>query len=126
MGRVDHETKEKLFAASDVYVMVSEPGEVGEEEGFGITFLEANWYGLPVVGSRCGGIPESVEDGINGLLVQPPSPDAVAAAVLRLLGDAALRRDLVHRGRSRISERLNWPAIAQRVERGLVSPTIIR
>lgn len=119
VGRVDHETKEKLFAASDVYVMVSQPGIIGEEEGFGITFLEANWHGLPVVGSRCGGIPESVEDGVSGLLVEPGCPDGVATAILRLLGDADLRRDLVRGGRSRIQQRLNWPAIAERVDSGL-------
>lgn len=119
--RVDSETKEKLFAASDVYVMVSEPGEWGQEEGFGITFLEANWHGLPVVGSRCGGIPESVEDGVSGLLVEPGSPDQVATAVRRLLDDPELRRDFARGGRRRITERLNWPAIARRVELGLLA-----
>lgn len=117
--RVDLETKEKLFAAADVYVMVSEPGELGEEEGFGITFLEANWHGLPVVGSYCGGIPESIEEGVSGLLVQPRSPGQVAAALTGLLDDPELRRDLAHGGRKRIVEQLNWPTIARRVANGL-------
>jgi phosphatidylinositol alpha-1,6-mannosyltransferase len=120
--RLDSETKEKLYAASDVYVMISEPGEWGDEEGFGITFLEANWHGLPVVGSRCGGIPESVEDGISGLLVDPGAPDQVCAAVRRLLDDPRLRRDLVRGGRRRIEERLNWPTISGRIEDGLRRP----
>lgn len=120
--RVDRETKEMLYAASDVYVMVSEPGAWGEEEGFGITFLEANWHGLPVVGSRCGGIPESVEHGVSGLIVEPGRPAELAAAVSRLLAAPILRQELARGGRRRIEERFNWPAIAGRVEAGLFSP----
>lgn len=121
MDRVDPDTKEMLFSAADVYVMASEPGEWGEEEGFGITFLEANWHGLPVVGTRCGGIPESVEEGVSGLLVEPRSPSRLATAILTLLDDPSLRRELARGGRRRIEERLNWPAIAGRVEAGLLT-----
>lgn len=115
MGRIDEETKAKVYAASDVYVMVSYPGPDGQREGFGIAFLEANLHGLPVVGSRCGGIPDSVVHEGNGLLVEPRDPPSVSTAVLRLLDNPSLCQRLVEYGRRRIQERLNWDAISERV-----------
>jgi glycosyltransferase involved in cell wall biosynthesis len=47
--------------------------------------------GLPVVGTRVGGIPELVEDGVNGLLVDVHRPDQLAGAIERLRADPALR-----------------------------------
>lgn len=121
LGAIGDEMKEKVFAASDVYVMVSYPGPEGEQEGFGITFLEANLHGLPVIGSRCGGIPESVIHEGNGLLVDPRDPGGVAAAADRLLGDPELRERLVAFGRRRIEEELNWHTIAHKIGRRLES-----
>lgn len=122
MGAIEEKVKEKVFAASDLYVMVSYPGAEGEQEGFGITFLEANLHGLPVVGSRCGGIPESVIHEGNGLLVEPRDPAGVAAAVDRLLGEPELRERLVAFGRRRIEEELNWDTIAEKIARRLAEP----
>ena len=121
MGRIDEEEKEKGVAASDIYVMVSYPGAEGEEDGFGISFLEANLHGLPVIGSRCGGIPESVEHERNGLLVDPRRPDQVAEAVDRLLREPRTRSQMVNSGRRRIEERFNWDAISRRITARLAS-----
>jgi glycosyltransferase involved in cell wall biosynthesis len=54
--------------------------------------LEAQAMGVPVIGSRLGGIPELVRDGENGLLVEPDSPAALASALQRLMEDGELRR----------------------------------
>jgi len=56
-------------------------------EGQGVVAMEALACGIPVVGSRVGGIPESVRDGVNGLLVPPGEPQALARAVADLLAD---------------------------------------
>ena len=61
-------------------------------EGFANVALQAMAAEIPVVSSAVGGMPESVRDGETGLLVPPGDPQALAAAVLRLLGDRALRR----------------------------------
>ncbi|MFX0195028.1 MAG: glycosyltransferase family 4 protein [Candidatus Hodarchaeota archaeon] len=115
MGHVDLDTKQQIYSASDVYIMVSYPGVQGEEEGFGITFLEANLHGLPVIGSQCGGIPESVEHEGSGLLVEPHQPEKVAEAIDRLLSDPELCRQMVEHGRRRIDTQFNWPTIATRI-----------
>lgn len=115
LGFVDDERKHLLYCASDLYVMTSRLGRSSEIEGFGISFLEANVNGLAVVGSRVGGIPDSVEDGVNGRLVPPDDPPALATAIRELLDAPPRRRQMAAAGRRRIDERFNWPAVASRV-----------
>jgi glycosyltransferase involved in cell wall biosynthesis len=68
-------------------------------EPFGLTVLEAQASGVPVVAPRSGGIPDFVEDDDNGLLVPPGDAAALAEALERLLGNADLRARLGRRGR---------------------------
>ena len=63
-------------------------------EGLGLVIVEAMSQGLPVVGTRVGGIPELVRDGVNGLLVDVHRPDQLAAAFRTLRDDPALRARL--------------------------------
>jgi glycosyltransferase involved in cell wall biosynthesis len=59
-------------------------------EGLSNALLEAMAFGLPVVATRIGGNVDLVEDGVNGLLVEPGDPDGLASALARVLGDEAL------------------------------------
>jgi glycosyltransferase involved in cell wall biosynthesis len=86
-----------LLKSIDVFVMSS------VTEGLGSAILEAMAVRLPVVGTRTGGIPEAVVDGVTGLLVPPQDEGAFAAAIDRLLADANLRRDLGESGRERVA-----------------------
>jgi glycosyltransferase involved in cell wall biosynthesis len=61
--------------------------------------------GLPVVATNVGGIPEIVEDGVNGFLVQSKNPEAIAERILDLNADPALRRRLGEAARKTILER---------------------
>jgi glycosyltransferase involved in cell wall biosynthesis len=70
-------------------------------EGFGVVLLEAMRLGLPVVATRTGGIPEVVRDGIEGLLVPPRDPSALADAIARMIENPALRGRFAAAGRSR-------------------------
>ncbi len=63
-------------------------------EALGVTFLEAMAAGVPVIGTTVGGIPEIIEDGVNGLLVPVESPDLLCKAIKSLLSDSALRQEL--------------------------------
>jgi glycosyltransferase involved in cell wall biosynthesis len=74
-------------------------------EGLGIAILEAMAAGVPVAASRVGGIPEIVEDGVTGVLVQPGEAGALAAAVLGLLDNAPRAAELVRQARTRVNER---------------------
>jgi glycosyltransferase involved in cell wall biosynthesis len=81
-----------LYAQSDVFAMPS------LTEAFGVVFLEAMACGVPVVGTRVGGVPEIVRDSENGLLVPPNDPPALAEALVRLLTDQPLRHRLAAAG----------------------------
>jgi glycosyltransferase involved in cell wall biosynthesis len=67
-------------------------------EGFGLAYLEASSFGLPVVGHAVGGVPEAVRDGETGLLVPPGDTAALTSALERLIVDRALRERLGARG----------------------------
>lgn len=85
-----------LLARAGLFVLPS------RTEGVSLTLLEAMASGLAVVASRVGGNPEVVADGETGLLVPPGDPDALAAAILRLLRDGAERRRMEQAGRRRV------------------------
>lgn len=78
----------ELFAAADATVLSS------SWENFPHTVVESLAVGTPVIATSVGGVPEVVHDGENGLLVPPGDPAALAAAITRYLGDAALRERL--------------------------------
>jgi glycosyltransferase involved in cell wall biosynthesis len=63
-------------------------------EGMGRVVIEAFCRGRPVLGSRVGGIPDLVEDNVNGLLVDPSDTNGLAEALVRLLNDGALAERL--------------------------------
>lgn len=73
-------------------------------ESFGMTAVQAMQASLPVVGTRGGGLEEIVLDGATGILVEAANPEAMAAAVLRLAKDPALRNAMGERGRRRAQE----------------------
>jgi glycosyltransferase involved in cell wall biosynthesis len=79
-----------------------------------LAILEAMAAGLPVIGTRVGGIPELVLNGETGVLVEPESPAALAAALDSLAGNPERRRELGRRGRRRVEEHFSAEAIARR------------
>jgi starch synthase len=81
-------------------------------EPLGIVNLEAMACGTAVVGSRVGGIPEVVDDGVTGLLVPPEDPAALGDALNALLRDPARARGYGDAGRARAVGEFSWPAIA--------------
>jgi colanic acid/amylovoran biosynthesis glycosyltransferase len=83
-----------LIRQATVVVTPSHPGSDGDSESLLLVNLEAAASGRPVVSTRHGGIPEYVDDGTTGLLVQPGDPAALSAAVIRLLHDRRLAQSL--------------------------------
>lgn len=88
----------RLVAASDVFVMSS------LWEGLGLVFLEAMAARVPVLATRVSAVPEVVVDGETGVLVPPAEDAPLAAAMLRLAADPALRARLGAAGEQRVLE----------------------
>lgn len=107
-GRAGHEDLPRHYAGADVYCSPALGGE-----SFGIVLLEAMAAGAAVVASDIPGYDETVDRGRTGLLVPRNDPPALAAALLRLLGDGGLRARLAAAGRAE-AERHAWPVVAER------------
>jgi glycosyltransferase involved in cell wall biosynthesis len=115
-GRISTEELESCYRSAQVFVLPAVVDRRGDTEGLGVVLLEAMSYGIPVVASRTGGITDIVEDGANGLLVEPADAAALAAALERLARDPALASRLGATGRLTVESRFSWDAIAERWE----------
>jgi glycosyltransferase involved in cell wall biosynthesis len=71
--------------------------------------MEAMAAGLPVIACRVGGIPELVEDGVTGILVPPNDPDALGAAIARVLESPTLAAALGSAAREKIAKHFSMP-----------------
>ena len=97
------------YAAADVFVLPS------LHEPFGIVILEAWSAGCPVVATRVGGIPHFVEDGEDGLLVSSGDPEALYAAIRRVLEDGPLAGRLGASGFRKVESHFTWDRISSRL-----------
>jgi glycosyltransferase involved in cell wall biosynthesis len=79
----------------------------GDRDGFPNVLAESMAMGVPVVSTRISGIPELIEDGEHGLLVEPRDPDALANALRRVIDDDELHARLAAAGRRRICEQFD-------------------
>ncbi len=96
LGAIDaHEVRARLLRAH-IFVLAS------WHEPLGVAYMEAMSCEVPVIGTDAGGVPELIRDGVDGLLVAPKSPVALAGAIRRLAADPALARRLSGAGRARV------------------------
>jgi phosphatidylinositol alpha-1,6-mannosyltransferase len=109
---------ETFYQNCDVFVMPSRFIEnKGDVEGFGLVFLEANFFEKPVIAGRSGGISDAVIDGVTGLLVNPEDSTEIANAIIKLLENHELAQKLGEQGRRRVLEEFTWEKAADVIER---------
>lgn len=94
-----------LLACCDIGVLAS------RSEGLPNAVLEYMAAGLPVVATTVGGVPEIIENEVNGLLIPPEDPAALSGALIRLLRDEQMRRRLAEAGRERVLARFNFASV---------------
>ena len=106
LGWVPQDRVPELYRDADIVIIPSlwiEP--------FGITTLEAMASGLPVVGSRIGGIAETIVDGVTGLHFEAGNADQLTDALRKLLDSPQLRQNLGEAGRRRAEEVYDWDRV---------------
>jgi phosphatidyl-myo-inositol dimannoside synthase len=121
LGRVSEAMKAALLASADVFAMpVRREGR--SVEGFGISYLEAGWFGVPALAGRDGGAAEAVLDGETGLVCDGASESEVTQNLLLLLSDEPLRKRLGAAAQRRVKHDLSWPITIGRYLGSFKSP----
>lgn len=102
-GRLSHEELFAMYDSGivDAVVLPSIVTADGEQEGIPVVLMEAMSYGIPVISTNTGGIPELLSDG-SGIMVPEKDPYAIACALVRLYEDAAYRISVAKRGRAKV------------------------
>jgi D-inositol-3-phosphate glycosyltransferase len=106
LGAKDQDVLPSYYAVADMVVMPS------HYESFGMVALEAMAMGTPVIASEVGGLAHLIQHSINGFHVPSRDPEALAAAILQLLQDAKLRKQLGNNA-SAYAQQYAWPNIVQ-------------
>jgi phosphatidylinositol alpha-1,6-mannosyltransferase len=111
LGRIENSLLPAFYCASNLFIMPTKGTET-----FGITFIEANACGLPVIAGNTGGVADAVVDGETGLFVDPCNVSEIARAMILLLSDMQYSRKLGENGRRRIETYFNWQNIGAKLE----------
>lgn len=108
LGAVTADHAQELFSDADIYTQHNIKGEITQQsECFGVSVIEAMAVGLPIVGTRSGGINETVVDGETGILVSPGDVKGQADALYRLAHDTPLRQKFGLAGHKRVSDKFS-------------------
>lgn len=108
-----------IYNQADIYIgpsRIETHNSSPRAEGFGITYLEASAACLPVIASRTGGIPDAVEDGISGILVENENVEELTSAIKYLLNNPAIAREMGERGRERVERYFTWEKVGKKLE----------
>jgi glycosyltransferase involved in cell wall biosynthesis len=101
--------RQKALALFDIFVMPS------RQEGLGLSIMEAQAFGLPVIASRVGGIPSLIEDGKTGILVEPENPEALAQAIIQLLNNRPRMQTIAAAGKEFIKTNFSAECMMDKV-----------
>ena len=115
VGIVPPENMPTHYSHADIVVAPSIIDDHGNTEGLGLTLIEANACGVPCVASRVGGITDVIEDGVNGLLVEPRNPVQLAEKIDYLLRHPKQREKMGEAGRRIVSRKYNSKSTAERL-----------
>ncbi|MFA6587679.1 MAG: glycosyltransferase [Patescibacteria group bacterium] len=96
------------YAASDLFIFPSVELKNGDVEGFGLVSVEAQMHGLSVIGSNSGGIPETIEKGLTGEIVEPGKADELAKAIEPFLSRPEQLQRYSERAQKFAQEHFNW------------------
>lgn len=116
LGLVPQDELVLYHQLGEIFIMPNRMLQGGDTEGFGISFLEANAVGNPVIGGKCGGSVNAIIDQVTGFLVDPENVEEIADKVILLLKDKALAKMMGKKGRLRVQNDFRWPMLSSQFE----------
>ncbi len=111
-GKVNLDEMVELYSTCAMFVFPS----INRLEAFGIVQLESMACYTPVIASNIPGVNNVMDEGKNGLLVEPRDPKALAEAIVKILKDPELAKSMGAHGRRLVEEKYNWKAIGDKIE----------
>jgi phosphatidylinositol alpha-1,6-mannosyltransferase len=119
MGRLDIKMLNAAYNACDVFVLTSRHGDNGEFEGYGIVAVESALCAKPAVVAGNSGLAEAIVDGQTGFVIPENDSHAAAQAILKLLMDPALKKQMGERARRRALREQTWAICMSRYDEAL-------
>jgi len=107
LGDISNEDAIRFISQSTMMVLPSVIAGNGDRDGIPTSLIEAMYLKTPVIGSKISGIPELIEDGINGFLTEPGDVSAIAEKMEKLLSGESLRMKIGKEARKKINEEFN-------------------
>jgi len=101
-GAVSHDEVKEIMTTKDIFVLNSRVGEDGDMEGTPVTLLEAMCAKVPVVSTYHAGIPDVIENGVNGLLVEERDNEGLEKALQKYIENPQLREEYAENARSTV------------------------
>lgn len=112
-GKLPQEDLERIYEESKIFVLPSIVTSKGETEGLGVVLIEALTRGIPIIGSKVGGIPDIIIDGETGLLFEPWNYQDLAQKITYLIENPEFCRKIVEKGQKLVKEKFSWGKITQ-------------
>lgn len=113
LGLVEYDLLPEIYALADIYILNSRIAKDGDNEGFGISIIEAALCKVPSIGTKGCGIEEAIEDGKTGILIESDQVPQTTAALEKLLSDPELRKKWGEFSRTRALEGFAWSYISK-------------
>ena len=86
----------------------------GDIEGLGIVYIEAQYFGLPVIGTNSGGIPEAIDQGKSGFVIDEGDVAGLAEKILYLKNNKNIYNNFSIRAKAFANEKFDWDVLAQK------------
>ena len=117
LGYINEQEKNNLYNLCDIFLMTSLPTNAdGDSEGFGITFLEANACGKPVIGTDVGGISDAIQNGYNGFLIKPNNLLELEETIINIINNKKLYKSLSKNSINHVKKNFDIKLVGKRYE----------
>ena len=120
LGRIDGYPKNQYYKLSELFVLVPEIKN-NSIEGFGIVYIEANFFKLPVIGALSGGVKMAIEDGKTGFLIKSRDVLDLKEKIMILYNNKDLRYKLGENGQKRVINEFSWKKNVSKIRNLLLS-----